>query len=90
VTRGEIIDGDALAVALEAGDIGGAGLDVAPEEPLPADHPLWSAPNIVMTPHTAGASQLRAQRNLDRFCANLGRFRAGEPLEGVVDKTLGF
>ena len=90
VTRGEIIDGDALAVALNDGVIGGAALDVVPEEPLPADHALWSAPNIVMTPHTAGASQLRAQRNLDRFCTNLGRFRAGEPLDGMIDKQLGF
>ena len=90
VTRGEITDGDALARALTAGDIGGAALDVVPVEPMPADHPLWSAPNVVMTPHTAGASQLRAQRNLDRFCANLGRFRRGEALEGIVDKEKGF
>ena len=90
VTRGEIIDGDALAVALNDGAIGGAGLDVVPTEPLPAGHPLWSAPNVVMTPHTAGASQLRAGRNLDRFCDNLRRFQGGEALDGIVDKRLGF
>ena len=78
VTRGEIIDGDALVRALQDGRCGGAGLDVAPLEPLPADHPLWTLENVVMTPHTAGASQLRASRNLDRFCENLRRVRTGE------------
>ena len=90
VTRGGIVDGDALIRALESGQIAGAGLDVTPQEPLPPDHPLWDAPNLVITPHTAGASQLRAGRNLDRFCRNLEHLRAGEPLEGVVDKALGF
>jgi phosphoglycerate dehydrogenase-like enzyme len=90
VTRGEIIDGAALVRALQDGRCSGAGLDVAPVEPLPADHPLWTLENVVMTPHTAGASQLRASRNLDRFCENLGRVRVGEPLVGVVDKQLGY
>jgi phosphoglycerate dehydrogenase-like enzyme len=90
VTRGEIIDGEALVRALQDGRCGGAGLDVAPLEPLPADHPLWTFENVVMTPHTAGASQLRAARNLERFCENLRRVRVGEPLLGVVDKQLGY
>ena len=90
VTRGEVVDGDALVDAMRSGQIAGAGLDVAPQEPLPPDHPLWSIPNVVMTPHTAGASQLRLGRNLDRFCRNLQRYRAGEPLEGVIDKQLGY
>lgn len=90
VTRGEIVDSDALVAAVRSGHLGGAGLDVAHEEPLPADHALWSTPNIVMTPHTAGASQLRLQRNLDRFCRNVARFRDGEPLEGFIDKAEGF
>jgi phosphoglycerate dehydrogenase-like enzyme len=90
VTRGEIIDGDALVRALEDGRCGGAALDVAPVEPLPAEHPLWRFPNVVMTPHTAGASQLRGPRNVARFCENLRRARAGEPLVGVVDKQLGY
>ena len=90
VTRGEIIDGDALARALQNGQCGGAALDVAPIEPLPADHPLWTFDNVVMTPHTAGASQLRAKRNLERFCDNLRRTQQGEPLVGVVDKQLGY
>jgi phosphoglycerate dehydrogenase-like enzyme len=90
VTRGEIIDGDALVRALRGGRLGGACLDVAPIEPLPADHPLWSFENVVMTPHTAGASQYRAGRNIARFCENLRRMQAGEDLVGVVDKQLGY
>lgn len=90
VTRGEIIDGDDLVAALESGHLGGAALDVAPGEPLPADHPLFTLDNVAMTPHTAGASQLRAPRNVARFVDNLRRARSGEPLDGVVDKNLGF
>jgi phosphoglycerate dehydrogenase-like enzyme len=90
VTRGEIVDGDALVAALRSGWLGGAALDVAPSEPLPADHPLWTFANVVMTPHTAGASQLRGPRNIGRFCENLRRAAAGEPLIGVVDKQLGY
>jgi phosphoglycerate dehydrogenase-like enzyme len=90
VTRGEVVDGDALVRALRDGRCGGAALDVAPIEPLPADHPLWSLPNVVMTPHTAGASQLRGPRNIERFCQNLRLARSGAPLVGVVDKALGY
>ena len=90
VTRGEVMVEDDLADALESGEIAGAALDVAPREPLPADSRLWALPNVVMTPHTAGASQFRAARNLDRFVDNLARFRAEEPLEGVIDKSLGY
>jgi phosphoglycerate dehydrogenase-like enzyme len=90
VTRGEVYDALALARAIEAGRLYGAALDVAPEEPLPAAHPLWTTRNVVMTPHTAGASQLRVGRNLDRFCRNIVHYRAGEPLEGAVDKQLGY
>ncbi|WP_419932442.1 D-2-hydroxyacid dehydrogenase [Candidatus Poriferisodalis sp.] len=90
VTRGEIIDGPSLERALAAGRIGGAALDVAPVEPLPPDSPLWTFDNCVMTPHTAGASQHRARRNLERFCRNLVALRDGRPLEGVVDKQTGF
>lgn len=90
VTRGEVVEGDALVRALRDGRCGGAALDVAPVEPLPPEHPLWGMPNVVMTPHTAGASQLRGPRNIERFCRNLRLARAGEPLEGVVDKQLGY
>lgn len=90
VTRGEVIDEADLIAGLKSGQIRGAGLDVAPREPLPADNELWNLDNVVMTPHTAGASQFRAQRNLDRFISNLERFRDGAALEGIIDKTLGY
>jgi phosphoglycerate dehydrogenase-like enzyme len=90
VTRGEIIDSDALVAALQDGRCGGAALDVAPGEPLAADHALFTLPNVAMTPHTAGASQLRAPRNIARFCENLRRARQRQPLLGVVDKQLGY
>jgi phosphoglycerate dehydrogenase-like enzyme len=90
VTRGEIIDGEALVAALKDGRCGGAALDVAPGEPLPSDHPLFTLPNVAMTPHTAGASQLRAPRNIARFCENLRRARQRQPLLGIVDKQLGY
>ena len=90
VTRGEVMVEADLVAALQAGRIGGAALDVAPREPLPADSALWTLPQVAMSPHTAGASQFRAARNLDRFVANLERLRRGEALEGVIDKQLGY
>jgi phosphoglycerate dehydrogenase-like enzyme len=90
VTRGEIFDAEALMAAVRSGQIAGAGLDVAPQEPLPSTHPLWSTPNVIMTPHTAGASQFRISRNLDRFCRNIALYRAGKPLEGQINKSRGF
>jgi phosphoglycerate dehydrogenase-like enzyme len=90
VTRGPIIDGDALTDALRKGTIGGAGLDVTPTEPLPPDHPLWQMPNVVITPHTAGASQMRGHRNIERFVENLHRYRSGRPLDGLIDKQKGY
>lgn len=90
VTRGEIVEETALLKALRAGAIGGAGLDVTPIEPLPDDHPLWNLPNVVITPHTAGASDLRADRAIDRFCRNIRNLQNGEPLEGIIDKVKGY
>jgi phosphoglycerate dehydrogenase-like enzyme len=90
VTRGEVVDAAALVRALESGRLGGAALDVTPIEPLPADHPLWRFDNVVITPHTAGASQHRSQRNLARFCDNVRRYRTGRELIGLVDKCAGY
>ena len=90
VTRGEVMVEDDLVAALESGEIAGAALDVAPREPLPPSSRLWSLPQVAMTPHTAGASQFRASRNIDRFVRNLERFRRGAALEGVIDKALGY
>lgn len=90
VTRGEIIEDGPLVAALESGHLAGAALDVVPGEPLPPDHRLFTLDNVAMTPHTAGASQLRAPRNVGRFVRNIEAARRGEPLEGVVDKDLGY
>ncbi len=90
VTRGKIVDEDALMEALEQGLIGGAGLDVTPQEPLPEDHPLWSMPNVIVTPHTAGGSPNRMDRLVDLFCENLRRILAGEPMLSVIDKQKGY
>ena len=90
VTRGEVMVEEDLLKALKEGTIAGAALDVAPREPLPADSDLWLLENVVMSPHTAGASQFRASRNLDRFIRNLEHVRAGRTLEGVIDKDLGY
>ncbi|HWC28802.1 MAG TPA: D-2-hydroxyacid dehydrogenase [Dehalococcoidia bacterium] len=90
VTRGPIVDADSIVRALKAGKLGAAGLDVTPIEPLPEDHELWTFPNVMITPHTAGASQYRAGRNVQRFVTNLGHYRNGTSMEGVIDKSKGF
>lgn len=90
VTRGGIIDEDALIAALRSGHLAGAGLDVTAQEPLPDDHALWTVDNVVITPHTAGASQHRVDRIIERVYRNLGHIQRDEPLEGVVDKRKGY
>jgi phosphoglycerate dehydrogenase-like enzyme len=90
VSRGPIVDQEALVAALESGRLAGALLDVVEPEPLPADSPLWRMPNVILTAHTATTSQYFRQRLLDLFCDNLRRYRAGEPLLNVVDKEAGF
>jgi len=87
VSRGGIVDIDAMLAALASGQLRAAGLDVTPEEPLPAGSPLWDHPNVVITPHIAGASPRRGDRIVGRFGRNLAHFLAGEPLEGVIDKV---
>ena len=90
VTRGEVIVEDDLVAALQGKQLRAAALDVVPREPLPPNSPLWDMPNVVMTPHTAGASQYRTGRNIDRFIRNLAHLQNHEPLEGVIDKQLGY
>jgi phosphoglycerate dehydrogenase-like enzyme len=76
-----------LDAALRNGTIAGAGLDVFEEEPLPPDHPLWSAPNVFITPHTAGFGPYLDDRRLEIIVDNARRFVRGEPLRNVVDKA---
>lgn len=90
VTRGPIIDGDALLEALDQGLISGAGLDVTSPEPLPADSPLWDHPHVIITPHASGGSPLRLDRTIDLFCENLRRFSDGRELLSVIDKQKGY
>ena len=90
VTRGRIVDEAALLDALEGNQIGGAGLDVVPQEPLPEDHPLWKMDNVVITPHTAGGSPNRDGRCVALFCENLRRYLDGLPLVSVIDKRKGY
>jgi phosphoglycerate dehydrogenase-like enzyme len=86
VGRGVIVDLADLTAALQAGEIAGAGLDVFEIEPLPAGHPLWGMPNVIVTPHTAAASPRVAKRHLETLLDNVRRFLAGQPLRNVVDK----
>ena len=90
VTRGRIVDEQALLEALNNGAIGSAGLDVTPQEPLPDDHPLWRMENVIVTPHAAGGSPNRLDRVVDLFCENLRRLVESEPLLSVIDKKKGY
>jgi phosphoglycerate dehydrogenase-like enzyme len=90
VTRGGIIDEPALVEALAAGKIAGAGLDVTEKEPLAADSPLWEAPNLILTPHRAGASQHRPRMIFEFFKENLERYLQGERPRNVIDKRKGY
>jgi phosphoglycerate dehydrogenase-like enzyme len=87
IGRGRTTRLDALVGALQSGQIAGAGLDVYEVEPLPSDHPLWKAPNVLLTPHTAGFGPYLDQRREEIILDNAGRFVRGEPLRNVVDKA---
>lgn len=90
VTRGGIIDEPALVEALKAGQIAGAGLDVTEKEPLSPDSSLWEAPNLILTPHRAGASQHRPRMVFEFFLKNLERYLTGETPVALIDKRRGF
>jgi len=90
VGRAKILDTDALVDALESGHLGGASLDVFPQEPLPPEHRLWKMPNVILTPHTSGFRQGHWDDVVDLFAENLERFRRGEPLKFQVQPDLGY
>ena len=78
VSRGKVVDEPALIAALQSGKIAGAALDCAWEEPIPATSPLWSMPNVVITPHTAGETQKYESNVVDILQENLDRLWRGE------------
>jgi phosphoglycerate dehydrogenase-like enzyme len=85
--RGPIVDTDALVDALQAGRIRAA-LDVTEPEPLPEGHPLWSCPNLLLTPHVAGSTPRFAPRAVQTAAAELRRYINGEPLHNVVQAAI--
>lgn len=90
VGRGKSTVTDDLIKALESGQIAGAGLDVTDPEPLPDNHPLWSTPGVIITPHVAGRSREAFQRVQALVAENLRRYVSGEPLLSVVDIERGY
>jgi D-2-hydroxyacid dehydrogenase (NADP+) len=78
IARGELVDEEALIQALDSGKIAGAALDALPVEPLPADHPLWRAKNIIITPHVGGMSDIYVEQAMPIIAENLQRFIQGE------------
>ena len=93
VSRGRLIDEGALVAALGEGRLRGAGLDVFVEEPLPADHPLWRLPNVLLTPHVSGVTRGFWRRETDLILRNLRRYldgAASDTWENVVDKRAGY
>ncbi len=90
IGRGEVCDEAALIRALQDKWIAGAGLDVFTQEPLPETSPLWTLPNVILTPHISGFTPHYEQRAADIFCENLRRYIAGQPLLNLVDKSIGY
>jgi len=84
ISRGTVIDEPAMIEALKEGRLSGAYLDVFAQEPLPSDSALWDMPNVIVTPHTAGASQGMYRRMEQTFTDNLARYVRGEPLKNLA------
>jgi phosphoglycerate dehydrogenase-like enzyme len=90
VGRGETVDEAVLVAALEKGRIRGAALDVFETEPLPRESPLWRLPNVLLSPHCADHVPGWVDEAMRVFLRQLERFRRGEPLADVVDKSAGY
>jgi phosphoglycerate dehydrogenase-like enzyme len=88
--RGRSVVTDDLVAALRSGQLAGAGLDVTEPEPLPPGHPLWSLPNVIISPHVSSGSDVQAQRSELLLVENVRRYAAGEPLLNVVDIERGY
>lgn len=90
IARGKSVVTSALVDALENGKIAGAGLDVTEPEPLPPNHPLWTLPNVIITPHVAGRSHLGFSAQMDVVVENVKRYVAGDRMLSVVDLSRGY
>jgi glyoxylate/hydroxypyruvate reductase len=90
ISRGAVVDEEALIAALRSGHLGGAFLDVFAAEPLPAGSPLWEMPNVVVSPHSAATVAAENGLITDLFCDNLQRWLAGRPLRNVYDRAAGY
>ena len=90
IGRGVIVRLDELVQSLRDQEIAGAALDVFETEPLPAEHPLWTMDNVIMTPHVAAASPRVAERHFATLEENVRRFAAGEEPLNLVDKSRWF
>jgi phosphoglycerate dehydrogenase-like enzyme len=90
ISRGALVDEEALVEALREGRLAGAGLDVFAQEPLAESSPLWDMPNVLITPHTAGSNPHYNERATDLFCDNLARFLRGEPMRNLVNAERGY
>jgi phosphoglycerate dehydrogenase-like enzyme len=85
VARGQLVDTDAMVEALDDGRLALAVLDVFDQEPLPAGHPLWAHPRVVVTPHDSSSGGSRDERAGQVFLDELARWRDGDPLDGRVE-----
>ena len=90
VARGSVVVEEDLIEALQTNHLHAAGIDVTTIEPLPTESPLWSLPNVLITPHVGAQSARRVSDTTDLACENLQRFLHGDPLENLVDKQLGY
>ena len=90
VGRGRLVDEGALVEALRTNRIGGAAIDAFEREPVPPDHPLWTFPNVLLTPHVAAFGSDYWTPAVDLFLENVARFSAGQPLKNIVDKRSGY
>ncbi|KAL3458448.1 hypothetical protein BJX64DRAFT_223690 [Aspergillus heterothallicus] len=90
ISRGKVIDQDALIASLKSGELSGAALDVTDPEPLPEDHPLWDAPNVQISPHISALGEEYFLRSFDIVRENLERSRRGEPLINAYKRGKGY
>jgi len=90
ISRGKVVQEPALLAALADGTLSGAFLDAHAHEPLPPDHPFWTAPNVIVIPHDSHSSPHLGDNIVDLFADNLRRYVHGEPLRNVIDRERGY